>query len=207
MQRFLYLYAGMTVVAALLAALAGCPSLFELPQSNQLLVESLVVAFLVAMGVVHGGKLLERYAWYMAMAAFLKRMLTAPDLLGPELNSQKAFVIAVYSSVGEEALFRGFVQPGLIGLIEDALGEPSTILATVLGVIGASLVFGALHFPVVKALRPWTVFAVVAGLVFGTLAAWSGSLLAPVLAHLLINWLNLKRLAEIPIGDTELKLP
>ena len=74
-------------------------------------------------------------------------------------------------------------------------------------VVGASLVFGLLHYPVVEELRPWTVFAIVAGLVFGTLAAWSGSLLAPVVAHLLINWLNLKRLAEIEIGDPKLTLP
>ena len=57
--------------------------------------------------------------------------------------------------------------------------------------------FGLLHFPVVKELVPWTLFAVIAGFAFGALAAWSGSLLAPVLSHLLINWLNLKRLTEL----------
>jgi membrane protease YdiL (CAAX protease family) len=150
---------------------------------------------------------MERLEWYRRMAVFLKRMLTDPDLLGPGLDSQKGFVIAVYSSIGEEAFFRGFLQPLLIRKIGEFSDAPDSLVVTVLGVIAASLVFGALHFPVVKELRPWTVFAIVAGLLFGGLAAWSGSLAAPVLAHLLINWLNLKRLTEIPLGDAEVTLP
>jgi membrane protease YdiL (CAAX protease family) len=137
------------------------------------------------------------------MATFLKRMLTAPDLLGPSLDGQKALVIAVYSSVGEEALFRGVVQPYLIRELGEVMGPG--LPAVVLGVVLASFVFGILHYPVVEELRPWTVFAVIAGLVFGGLAAWSGSLAAPVLAHLLINWLNLKRLAELPVGRSDLE--
>jgi membrane protease YdiL (CAAX protease family) len=206
-SRFLYLYAGMTVVAALLATFTGCPSLFALPVTTELLVSSLVVATVLSMVVVHGGKLLERLDWYKTMATFLKRMMTDPDLLGPTLDSQKAFVIAVYSSIGEEALFRGFLQPWLIGKIGEATGAPGTVPVLALGVVAASLVFGAMHFPVVKELRPWTVFAIVAGLIFGGLAAWSGSLAAPVLAHLLINWLNLRRLAEMPSGNGEPTLP
>lgn len=207
MSRFLYIYAGMVLVAALLATFTGCPSLFTLPATTELLVASLVVATVLSLGVVHGGKLLERLEWYRSMATFLKRMMTDPDLLGPTLDSQKAFVIAVYSSVGEEALFRGFLQPWLIRKIGEATDAPGTVPVVVLGVVAASLVFGAMHFPVVKELRPWTVFAIVAGLIFGGLAAWSGSLAAPVLAHLLINWLNLKRLAEMPTGDAEPTLP
>lgn len=207
MQRFLYLYAGMLVVAAILATVSGCPSLFSVPATVELFVGSSLAAIVIALSIVHGGKSLERFAWYMSMATFLKRMLTAPDLLGPELNSQKALVIAIYSSIGEEALFRGFLQPWFILQISDATGAPGSRLATVLGVVGAALVFGMLHYPVVKELRAWTAFAVFAGLVFGSLAAWSGSLAAPVLAHFLINWLNLKRLAEIPIGDPDLTLP
>ena len=72
-------------------------------------------------------------------------------------------------------------------------------LAIALGILAASALFGLLHFPVVEELRAWTLFACGAGLVFGVLAAWSQSLAAPVLAHVLINWLNLKRLTELQI--------
>ena len=66
-------------------------------------------------------------------------MLTDPDLLGPDLDSQKAFVIALYSSIGEEALFRGFLQPCLIRKIGEATEAPDALLVTVLGVIATSL--------------------------------------------------------------------
>ena len=201
MSRFLYLYAGMTVLAAVLARLTGCPSLFRVPADPVELWGSLAAAALLAAFVVQGGKALERLPWYREMAKLLKRMLTSPDMLGPHLDGGKALVIAVYSGVGEEALFRGWLQPWLIGAFNGWFGgggEPS-VLITALGVLAASLIFGLLHFPVVPELRPWTAFAVGAGLAFGALAAWSGSLLAPLLAHFLINWLNLKRLADFPL--------
>lgn len=191
----------MVVVAALLAAWTGCPSLFRVPPDALRLWGSLAAAALVATIIVGGGRALEGVAWYRAMAAFLKRLLTSEEMLGPHLDAQRALVLAVYSSVGEEALFRGFVQPWLIQHAEAGLGV-GPLPAAVLGVLGASLVFGLLHFPVVRELIPWTIFAVVVGAVFGALAAWSASLLAPVLAHLLINWLNLERLAKLPLEDS-----
>lgn len=201
MARFLYLYAGMVVIAAGLAAWLGCPSLFRLPPTTPLLVGSLALATLLALTVVHAGRLLEAVPWYRDMAGFLRKLLTSPDLLGPTLDPQKALVIAFYSSVGEEALFRGFVQPLFIQKLELGMDETG-LLPTTLGIVAGSLVFGALHFPMVKELRPWTAFAIVAGLVFGALAAWSQSLLAPVLAHFLINWLNLRRLATMRPAST-----
>lgn len=196
MSRFLAIYVVMLVAAAGLASWTGCPSLFQLPPSAGLLGGSVAAAVAFAAFVVGGGRALEAVPWYRSMAEFLKRLLTSDDMLGPHLDAQRALVLAFYSSVGEEALFRGFVQPWLIQQA-GALVEPGSLAAVVLGVVGASLVFGLLHFPVVKELVPWTVFAVVAGFAFGALAAWSGSLLAPVVAHLLINWLNLKRLSEL----------
>ena len=197
MSRFLFLYAGMTVVASFLARWTGCPSLFSLPPDRLRLLGSLVMAAALAGLVVGVGRWLERTAWYRSMALFLKRLLTNPDLLGPHLDAEKAFVVAIYSSVGEEALFRGFLQPWLILQLEAALGPG--VGAAVLGVLLASALFGLLHFPLVPELIPWTAFALLAGLLFGGLAAWSGSLLAPILAHLLINWLNIRRLVELPL--------
>lgn len=196
MSRFLYIYAGMIVVAAALANWTDCPSLFRLPDTTTRLVASTVAAVALALAVVEAGKLLERVPWYRRMAEYLRQILTSPELLGRSLDGEKAFVVAVYSSVGEEALFRGWLQPFLIARIADDPLAPG-LLAIAGGIVATSLIFGVLHFPMVEELRPWTAFAVIAGVLFGALAAWSGSLLAPILAHLLINWLNLRRLAAL----------
>ena len=196
MSRFLYLYAGMLVLAAFLAAVSGCPSLFRLPPDPGRLFGSLAAALLLAFVTVEGGKLLEGQAWYRGMADLFKRLLTSPEVLGGELTQGRCFTIAFYSSVGEEAFFRGFVQPWLIERVGGSQ-DPATLGPIVAGVVATSLIFGLIHFPVVPELRPWTVFAILMGLALGALAAWSGSLLAPALAHLVINWLNLRRLGEV----------
>lgn len=194
----LVLYAGMVVAGAALAAWTGCPSLFRAPPDGLRLVGSLALALLAAFAVVRGGRLLEGRAWYRDMALVMRRIVTAPQLLGPELDRGRALTLAIYSSVGEEALFRGFLQPWLIARLAGALAlAPDSALAAGLGVAGTSALFALLHPPLVPALRPWTAFALAAGLLFGGLAAWSGSLLAPVVAHLVINWLNLLRLTEL----------
>ncbi len=194
----LILYAAMTVLAAVLAAVSGCPSLFRLPPPD-LLLYSLLAAAALAFAVVQGGASLERVGWYRRMAVTLKRILI--EVLGPRIDSQRAFVIAVYSSVGEEALFRGWLQPYLIAKLGAWTGAPGTLGVIALGVLLASAIFGLVHFPSQRELRPWTVFAVLIGVAFGALAAWSGSLAAPVLAHFLINWLNLRRLDRIALDS------
>lgn len=199
MARLLFLYAGMVVLAAFAARWGDCPSLFRLPPDALRLWGSLGLGAAIAAGVVWGGRLFEGAPWYRRMARVLKRMLQV--LLGPRLDGQKAFVIAIYSSIGEEALFRGFLQPFLIDWLRGVLEAPDGDLPVVLGVVLAGLIFGLVHFPAERELRPWTVFAVLVGILFGALAAWSGSLIGPILAHHLINWLNLKRLAEIPLAD------
>ena len=193
-SRFLYLYAGMLVLAAFLAAVSGCPSLFALPSEPARLYGSIAAGFLLAFCTVEGGKLLEGQAWYRNMADLFKRILTSPEVLGGELTNGRCFTIAFYSSVGEEALFRGFLQPWLIGLVG---GSDPSLLPVVAGVVATSLIFGLIHFPVVPELRPWTAFAILMGLALGALAAWSGSLLGSCIAHLVVNWLNLKRLGAI----------
>ncbi|MBX3465425.1 MAG: CPBP family intramembrane metalloprotease [Planctomycetes bacterium] len=195
MRRFLFIYAGMLVVAAVLVRVSGAPSLFRAPETPALLWGPLAAAVALALAVVEAGKRLEGVDWYRRMAEYLRQVLTSPDLLGPRLDQEKALVVAVYSSIAEEALFRGWLQPVLIAALAGRLGEG--LAATAAGIVAASLLFGLLHVPMVPELRPWTAFAIVAGLLFGALAAWSGSLLAPIAAHFLINWLNLRRLAAL----------
>jgi len=187
-KRLLIGYAVMIVLASLGARWAQAPSLFRLPDPALLTVGAAVAFALVVCGA---GVALEKVPWYRRMALFLKRLLTAPDVLGPKIDVWTAVVVALYSSVGEEAFFRGFVQPWLI----DAAGGGAT--GVVLGIGATSIAFALAHPPLVKELWPWTVFALVIGVVLGALAVASGSLLPPVIAHGLINAINLVRLGHI----------
>ena len=98
--------------------------------------------------------------------------------MGQSLGSLKvshALVLAVASSLGEEMLFRGALQPSVgWGL--------------------ASLCFGIVHFVPRREFLPWTLFAIVAGGLLGGLVLFTGNLLASVVAHALINGINLPML-------------
>ncbi|MCA8921635.1 MAG: CPBP family intramembrane metalloprotease [Planctomycetes bacterium] len=188
MKRLLIGYAVMIVLASLGARWAQAPSLFRAPEPP---VPTLAAAVAFALVVCALGVRLERVAWYRDMALFLKRLLTAPDVLGPRIDASTALVVALYSSVGEEAFFRGFVQPWLI----QAGGGGAVAVA--LGVALTSAGFALAHPPLVRELWPWTAFALVIGVALGVLAVVSGSLLPPIVAHALINGINLMRLGSI----------
>jgi membrane protease YdiL (CAAX protease family) len=198
-MRFYWMYTAMLVSGVALAALTGCPRLFVLPPTPAHLWISLAAALAVAGGIIFGSRAMISVPWFRAMAALIKRLLMHPDLLGPELDTSRALPLAAYSSLAEEAFFRGFVQPWLIlhlaSLTHFDPSHPGPLLG---GVLLTSLLFGGIHFPVLKELRPWTLFAILVGVAFGLLAALSGSLIAPILAHLLINWRNLVWLAKEP---------
>jgi membrane protease YdiL (CAAX protease family) len=96
-------------------------------------------------------------------------------LLG-HLSVAQCLLLAAVSGVAEEAFFRGALQPRI-------------------GLVPAALLFGAAHFVPRRELAPWVVFAVAAGLLLGLLFASTGNLVAPVVAHALINAVNLRLLS------------
>jgi hypothetical protein len=127
-------------------------------------------------GLAAGGALVavsrvwtERSAAGRALAEELAR------LLGP-LSLGRAWLFAAASGIAEEAFFRGALQPRL-------------------GWLGATLIFAAAHLVPTRRLWSWSVFALLAGALFGALFAATGDLLAPLLAHALVNGLNLRWLA------------
>jgi membrane protease YdiL (CAAX protease family) len=189
------IYGLATLVAAAIAAFARVPSIFSPPKDAFTGAVSIAVALAFVAAVVGGGRLLERYRWYSAMADRLRPVVRV--ILGRGAGTPEALALAAASALGEESLFRGALQPGLIALLERHLIADPT-LASAAGVALVSVSFTLCHPPLYKELRPWTIFALVFGLVLGTLAAWSGSLAAPVLAHFLVNFLNLRRLLATP---------
>lgn len=118
---------------------------------------------LVVVGVVHVGiRLLE------AVEDGAREMA---QLLGP-LTRKEALYLALFSSVGEELLFRGALWPHL-------------------GLIGTTCLFGLSHVLPRKALWGYPLFAALAGLLLGLLRDASGSVIPCILAHWVINALNL----------------
>ena len=91
-------------------------------------------------------------------------------------------VLAVTSSVGEEILFRGAIQP-------------------LLGLVLTSLLFGLVHGGLGPRFRVWVMFATVGGFVLGALSYFTGNLLAPMLCHLTVNYFNLHVIAFDPPAE------
>ena len=113
----------------------------------------------------------------------LRRMAAA---LGESLGRPSwptAALIALASAVGEELLFRGVIQDRL-------------------GLFPALLAFAAAHVPWARELWPWPLTALVAGLVFGTLYDATGAVLAPAVAHFVVNLLSLRWAATLSASTT-----
>ena len=127
---------------------------------------------------VDGGLGAAAAAVMLALSHVMTRFTAWGERLARALGSLSvgnALLLASASGLAEEMLFRGALQP-------------------VVGWIAASVLFGALHFVPRREFLPWTVFAIVAGLLFGALYEWTGNLLAPAIAHVLVNGVNLPRL-------------
>lgn len=87
------------------------------------------------------------------------------------LDTTAIIAIGIAAGVGEEWLFRGVLQ--------------STV-----GLLPASLAFGAVHIGS-RAMLPFGVWAAVMGLALGSLAIVTGGLLAPIVAHAVYDILAL----------------
>ncbi len=101
--------------------------------------------------------------------------------IGP-LDPSEALALALISGFAEELFFRGAVQ-------------------TSWGWGWATVIFTLMHSGSGRAFRWWTLFAFAAALVFGGLTFYRGSILASVVAHTVVNSINLRRLAEIGAID------
>jgi hypothetical protein len=126
-----------------------------------------------AVTIFASGELTRRTRWGKDLARALG------VLLG-EIRLADCVMLALASGVAEEAFFRGALQPRI-------------------GLVAASLVFGLAHFAPRRELAPWTLFSVAAGFALGALYELTGNLLAPVVAHVLINAVNLRALTRRPV--------
>ena len=180
-SRMALFYGVLFVIAALWASAQQ----INLVTSHDFQAKSLVLHMLLGLslglGIARGSqKLSIKYLW----ARRLERALA--EAMGP-LTFAEVLLLASLSALGEEALFRGAMQPAV-------------------GIIATSLAFGLLHVGPGREFLPWTAMAIAAGFLFGALALWTGDLVAPVLAHASINFVNLRRLSrEYPSPEEDLQ--
>lgn len=93
------------------------------------------------------------------------------------LERRHCIALAATSAIGEEAFFRGALQPEV-------------------GLVWASIAFALAHLVPRRELLPWCAFSLAAGLLLGGLYDATGNLVAPVVAHFAINAVNLERLSR-----------
>ena len=152
-------YAAFVLVAAALGALWG-RNVFVLGGPPGL---SLALGFGTAVATVALGLLA-----YALVPTFRGLSEELAPLLVDGTRGRDLVLLAALSGVGEEALFRGALQPEI-------------------GIVASSLLFGALHVGPDRRYLLWTLWAVGAGFLFGALYAWTGGILAPAIAHALHN--------------------
>lgn len=98
------------------------------------------------------------------------------EILGP-MGGGTVCLLALTSGFAEELFFRGALQP-------------------VVGYVIASASFGLVHVGPDRRYLPWTGFALVVGFALGGIVLWSGSLWGAVVAHVVLNAVNLGRIAR-----------
>jgi membrane protease YdiL (CAAX protease family) len=131
---------------------------------------SLGLGGLVALATIRMTRAMGRAEWARALHADLR-----PITHG--LGDGPILVMALASGVGEELFFRGWLTP-------------------LVGVFFSSLAFGVLHQVRGRARWAWVLWATLMGVAFATLYQVTGSLAGPVLAHVAINFANLKYLRD-----------
>jgi membrane protease YdiL (CAAX protease family) len=169
----LLFYGGLLGLAGLGALLAGRWPLYASPRDAA---AGIAWPRDLAIGLCAGVLVVALSALLTATTRLGERLADGlAELLGP-LRWSDCIVLALASGVAEEVFFRGVLQPWL-------------------GWVTASLLFGLAHLAPRRDLLPWTGFALAAGFGLGALFAATGNLVAPVVAHALINAVNLRLLA------------
>jgi uncharacterized protein len=152
-------YAALVAVAMLWNGLRG-RELLALGDSVGLdaLIGVLTAAGTVALGVL----------FYLLVPVMRKIADELAPVLVDGTGRAALVLLSICSGVGEEALFRGAMQPEL-------------------GLVATSLIFGLLHVGPDRRYLVWTAWAILAGFLFGLLYLTTGGIVAPAVAHVLHN--------------------
>ncbi len=111
---------------------------------------------------------------YFASVASLTRGFA--EMLG-SFSVRDSLIVALVSGIGEEVFFRGLLQDWI-------------------GIWWSSLLFALLHIGPDRRFVSWPILAFMASLVLAGLYEHSGNVVAPVVAHALVNFVNLRHIHE-----------
>ena len=84
------------------------------------------------------------------------------------LGRREVLLLSLLPGIGEEALFRGVIQPAA-------------------GIVPATIIFGLLHSGFSRKLLPYGLWTAAVGGLLGVLYLWSGNLWGSIAAHAVIN--------------------
>ncbi len=125
--------------------------------------------------LLSAGVLLSLALWFEDLFFSFREMRRVVASLLGALPLGALWWLAFVSAVGEEVLFRGAIQPWV-------------------GLVGTSLLFGALHVGPQGLFGAWSLWAAIAGFLLGWIYQRTGVLAVPILAHFLVNAVSLTML-------------
>jgi membrane protease YdiL (CAAX protease family) len=165
------LYGGLTLAAFVWRASQGDANVFLHPDRRHFSWWAPLAGLVGGLAVVGLSRLaVARFEWARRLHGDFAAVL------GP-LDRREILILAFASSVGEEFFFRGAMLPDL-------------------GLIPSTLIFALLHVGPGWRFLPWTLSALIVGLVMGAAFSFFGDLSAPIVAHFVINYLNLRYIVE-----------
>ncbi|MEM9558281.1 MAG: CPBP family intramembrane glutamic endopeptidase [Acidobacteriota bacterium] len=130
----------------------------------------------LAAGLGAGALLLGLWALARRLLPAVRALEDGLAALIGRLDPSEAFALAVISGLAEEFVFRAVLLSDLGPWISLAL-------------------FTVLHTGPGRIYLLWTAFAALAGALFTLLVLWSGDLLPAILAHVVVNAVNLRYLS------------
>ena len=167
-------YLGLGAAALGLGSLRGQPNVWHLAGREPAVLAGIVSGLAAGLTIVFASRMaLYRFDWARALHRELRHLLFP-------LSDVEIVVLAAASSVGEEMFFRGALLPAV-------------------GLLGSSAIFALLHVGPKARHLPWTASSFVAGLLFGAMFMWTGDLTGPILAHFLVNFLNLRHVTAVEL--------
>jgi membrane protease YdiL (CAAX protease family) len=140
--------------------------------------------------------------WWAAAIAASWLLVLGPALIEDRLPPLRQLATDLAAQMQPITPLRIAVLAGLSGVCEEVLFRGP--LQSALGWLPASLLFALAHGGGQRRLWVWFVFALTAGLLFGGLVLWYGSLSPAVVAHITVNAINMQRLRRyVPIAKEQ----
>ncbi|WP_376693388.1 CPBP family intramembrane glutamic endopeptidase [Wenzhouxiangella sp. EGI_FJ10409] len=116
----------------------------------------------------------ERWRWAEELTRLVRRFVA---VLFRRTRPGAVVLVSALAGIGEELLFRGVIQAGLVAWLTPASG-----------IVIASLLFGLAH----AVSFSYLLLATLMGLYLGLLYHWTGNLLVPILVHALYDWVAIR---------------